>query len=82
MPRNGRCRSPSGSSAVQSFREILPGDKDEALVFEKLLEFWTADEIEIILAPFGTPVGMIGGGTLHLGVVVGEMDYQLVGARR
>ena len=62
----------------RSFRQILPGNQDEALVLEKLSEFRTAHQIEIILLPFRAPFGMIGGGALHLGVVVRQMDNQLV----
>lgn len=64
----------------EGFRKILPGDEDEALVVEEFLEFGAAHEIEVVLAPLCAPIGMIEGGTLNLGVVVGEVDDELIGA--
>jgi len=64
------------------FGEVSPGDKDEALIFEKFLEFGALDQVEIVLTPFGAPVGMIESGALDFRVVVGEVDDQLIGAGR
>jgi hypothetical protein len=64
------------------FGKILPRDKNEALVFQEFLEFGTADQVEIVLAPLRAPVGMIKGGALDFGVIVGEMNDELAGARR
>ena len=64
------------------FGEVSPGDKDEALIFEKFLEFGALDQVEIVLTPFGAPVGMIESGALDFRVVVGEVDDQLISAGR
>lgn len=64
------------------FGKVFPGDEDEAVVLQEFLEFGVADEVEIVLTPFGTPVGMIEGGALDLGVVVSEVNDELIGAGR
>lgn len=46
------------------------------------MEFGAADEVEIILAPLGAPVGMIESGALDFSVVVGEVNDELIGAGR
>jgi len=60
----------------------MPGDKDESLVFQEFLEFQAADEIVIVLTPLGAPVGMIERGSLDFGIIVCEVDDQLIGAGR
>jgi hypothetical protein len=64
------------------FGEVSPGNKDEALIFEKFLEFGALDEVEIVLTPLGAPIWMVKGGALNLRVVVGEVNNQLIGAGR
>lgn len=46
------------------------------------MEVGALDYIEIVLTPFGAPIGMIEGGALDFGVVVGEVNDQLIGAGR
>lgn len=49
---------------------------------DEFLEFGVADEIEVVLAPLRAPVGMIESGTLDFGVVVSEVNDELIGAGR
>lgn len=62
------------------FVEIFPGDEDEVLVFKEFLEFLAFDEVEVVLTPLGAPVGVIEGRALDFGVVIGEMNDELIGA--
>src|SRR5690348_1909361 len=62
--------------------KIVPGNQNEMLVAEKLLECRAADGVEVVLTPLRAPVGMIEGGGLNLGVVVGQMHDELVGSGR
>ena len=52
------------------------------LVGQEFLEFRIADEVVIVLPPLRTPIGMIEGRSLNLGVVVGQVDDELIVARR
>jgi len=45
------------------------------------LELGAFDEVEVVLAPFGTPVRMIESRALDLGVIMGEMHDELIGTR-
>ena len=62
------------------FGEIFPGDEDEVLVFKEFLEFLAFDEVEVVLTPLDAPVGVIEGRALDFGVVIGEMNDELIGA--
>ena len=46
------------------------------------MEVGALDYIEIVLTPFGAPIGMIERGALDFGIVVGEVNDQLIGAGR
>ena len=63
------------------FGKVFPRDKNETLVFQEFLKFGIADQVEVVLAPLRAPVRVIKGGALDFGVVVGEMNDELVGAR-
>ena len=56
------------------FEEVAPGDQDETLVFQEILEVGALDQVEIVLTPLGAPIGMIESGALNFRVVVGEVD--------
>lgn len=45
------------------------------------MELGAFDEVEVVLAPFGTPVRMIESRALDLGVIMGEMHDELIGTR-
>ena len=64
------------------FGKVFPRDEDEVLVDQEFLEFRIADEVVIVLTPLRSPIGMIEGGSLDLGVVVGKVDDEMIVARR
>lgn len=49
---------------------------------DEFLELGVADEVEIVLAPLRAPVGMIESGALDFGIVVSEVNNELIGAGR
>ena len=68
--------------ALHGFLKLLPGDEDEALVFQEFLEVGIADDVVVVLAPLRAPVGVVGGSALDFGVVVREVDDEFVGPGR
>jgi hypothetical protein len=68
-------------SDLQGLRQISPGNENEMLVGNEFLELGTAHQVEIVLSPLRAPIGMIESSALHLGVVVSEMDDELIATR-
>ena len=43
------------------------------------MERGAADEVEVILAPLGAPIGMVEGGALHFRIIVSKVDDEFIG---
>src|SRR5262249_38687003 len=57
-----------------SLSKLAPGHEIDIVVGEQTTARLTGEEIEVPLAPLGTPVRLITGDGPHLGVVVAEVD--------
>ena len=79
---DGGATRPLGLGIEGGFGQVFPGDKDEVLVFEEFLEFGVLDEVGIVLTPLSTPVRMIERRALDFGVIMSEVNDELIGAGR
>ena len=59
---------------LRTVGDLAPGDELDVLVAEELAEFATGEEIEVALAPCGTPGVAFAGSGAHFRVVVGKVD--------
>src|SRR5438034_2359214 len=73
-----------GASALHGSRlgQVFPADSYEALLAQELAEGLALDEVEVGLSPGGAPIGVIPRRAAHLLVVPGEVQDELVHARR
>src|SRR5258705_13947031 len=62
------------SLALRTVGDLAPGDELDVLVAEDVAEFRTGEEIEVALAPCGTPGVAFAGSSAHFRVVVGKVD--------
>src|SRR5690349_13069338 len=57
--------------------DLAPGDEDDAVRRERLLELRARDDLIVALPPRGAVVGVVDHHRLQLGVVVAEVDDHL-----
>lgn len=77
--RRSESRAELGVRGRHTFSQICPGNEDEALVNKEFLKLEITDQIEVVLAPLRAPIGVIEGCALHFGVIMGEVDDELIG---
>lgn len=79
--RRSESRAELGVRGRHTFSQICPGNEDEVLVNKEFLKLEITDQIEVVLAPLRAPIGVIEGCALHFGVIMGEVDDELIGTR-
>src|ERR1044072_5243188 len=64
-------------SLRDQFPDVAPGYQFNVVLSEHFAKGVAGEEVEVALAPRCAPVGMVGSGASHLGIVVREMDHDL-----